>query len=57
MYGYVYQYFGMLIVLTVTCISCHQKKRPKVLKDNSFILSLEVITSKNKNLHPFVMIK
>ena len=34
----VYQYFGMLIGETMTCISCHKMKRPKVLKYDPCIL-------------------
>ena len=33
----------------MTCISCHQNNPPNILKDNSFIISLEVIPEKNKN--------
>ena len=38
---YVSQHFGMLIGETMTCLTCHKTKIPKVLKVNSFILSLE----------------
>ena len=42
----------MILGKTMTCLSYHQKKLPKVLKDNSYIMSLEVITSNNKKLTP-----
>ena len=44
------QHFGILIGETMTYLSCHKNKRPKVLKYDSFIMSLEVIRSKNKKL-------
>ena len=31
-YDYVYRNFGMLIGETITCITCHENKCPKVLK-------------------------
>ena len=37
---YVSQNFGMLIGETMTCLTCHKNKRPKVLKDDSFIIPL-----------------
>ena len=42
---YVSQYFGMLIGETMICISCHHNKRPKVIKDELFIMSLGEISS------------
>ena len=42
--------FGMQIRETMTILSYHQEKRHKVLKDDSFILSSEVITSENKKI-------
>ena len=38
---YVSQHFGMPIWETTACLSCQQKKRSKILKYDSFILSLE----------------
>ena len=35
---YVSQYFGMLIGETMICLIYHRNKRPKVLKDNSFVI-------------------
>ena len=37
---YVSQNFGMIIEERITCLYCHQNKRPGFLKDDSFILSL-----------------
>ena len=37
---YVSQHFGMIFLETITCLSCHQNKGLKVLKDESFIISL-----------------
>ena len=42
---YVSQHFGILIGETCTCLTCHAKK-PKVLNDDSFIMSLEEISQK-----------
>ena len=35
------QHFGITIGETCTCITCHAQKKAKVLKYDSFILSLE----------------
>ena len=40
---YVYQHFGILIGETWTCLTCYSKNKTKVLKDKSFIMSLEEI--------------
>ena len=47
---YVSQNFGMLIGETMTCISCHQYMRPKVLKDDSFIIPL--VENSSKKMRP-----
>ena len=39
-----YQNFGMKFGETMACLSYHQNKAPEILKDNSFILLLDVIT-------------
>ena len=51
-YDYVYRNFGMLIGETITCITCHENKRPKVLKYDRFIFSLGEITHKKKKWRP-----
>ena len=54
---YVSKNFGMLIGEIITCLTCHEKKRPKVLKYDSFIFPLGEISHKNKNGDPLVMRK
>ena len=41
---YVSRHFGMIVGETITCIDCHQNNTPKVLKDDSFIMSLGEIS-------------
>ena len=43
-YDYVSQHFGMLFLETMTYLSCHQNKRPKVLRDDSFMMPLGEIS-------------
>ena len=43
-YDCISQNFCMLIGETMTCLSCHKKKSPKVIKDDSFIMSLGEIS-------------
>ena len=45
------QNFGILIGETWTCLTWHAKKT-KLLKDDSFIMSLEEISQKEKKLRP-----
>ena len=47
---FVSQNFGMLIGETMTCLTCHEKKSPKVLKHDSFILTLGKLYTKKKKL-------
>ena len=48
LYLIIFSSFGMLIVKTMTCLSCYQNKRPKLIKDGSFIMSLgEILSEKN----------
>ena len=47
-YYYVSQHFSVLIVETWTCLTWYAQK-PKVLKYDSFIKSLEEISHKGKN--------
>ena len=44
---YVYQHFGIVIRVTWTCLTFYTKK--KLLKDDSFIMSLGEISQKEKN--------
>ena len=39
-YDYVSQNFGIVIGETMTCLTCHYKIPPKLLKDELFILTL-----------------
>ena len=42
------RYFGMKIGKIMTCLSCHQNKSHKILKDDYFIILLDIITLNNK---------
>ena len=50
---YLYHHFETKIRETMTCISFHQNKTPKILQENYFILSLDVISLNNKQTHIF----
>ena len=39
-YDYVSQNLGIQIGEKMTCLTCHENKRPKVLKDDPFIFQL-----------------
>ena len=49
---YVSQHFGITIGETWTCLTCHAKKKAKVLNYDSFILPLEEISQKGKTMRP-----
>ena len=49
---YVSQDFGILIGETWTCLTCHSTKSPKILKYDSFIMSLGEILHKERKLRP-----
>ena len=46
------QHFGITIRETWTHLTCHARKRGKVLNDDSFILPLEDISQKGKRMRP-----
>ena len=46
---YVSRHYGVVIGEKITWLTCHQNKRPKVLKYYSFIIPLGEISYKNKN--------
>ena len=48
---YISHHFGMLILETVTYLSCHQDTRPKVLKTDSFIMPYGEISSEKIVTH------
>ena len=43
---YVLQHFAITIGETMTCLTCHATKFPKIFKDFAFILPLEEISKK-----------
>ena len=45
---YVSQHFAIKIGETLTCITCHAIKSPKIFKDFTFILPLEEISKEGK---------
>ena len=47
-YDYVSQNFSITIGETLTCLTCHATKSPKIFKDFAFILPLEEISKKGK---------
>ena len=49
---YVSQHFGITIVETFTCLTCHATKPSKIFNYFSFILPLEEISQKGKRMRP-----
>ena len=49
-YDYVSQHFGIIIVETMTCLTCHATKPPNIFNDFLFILPLEKISKKGKKM-------
>ena len=41
--NYVSQHFGITIVETMTCLTCHAKTNPKIFNDISFIIPFKEI--------------
>ena len=54
---YVSQRFGITIRETMTCLTCHATKPPKIFNDFSFILPLEEISQKARKRDQSVMRK
>ena len=46
--SYVSHNFGITIGETWTCLTCHAKKKAKLLNNDSFIFPLEEISQKGK---------
>ena len=51
------QNFAITIGETLTCLTCHVTKAPKIFKDFAFILPLEEISKEEKKREKSVMRK
>ena len=49
---YMSQHFGITIGETMTCLTCHATKSPKIFNYFSFVLPLEEISHKGKIMRP-----